>query len=124
MADSTLPTKPGSNSLDAMFARGETIATGSASLERAMLGTNTAPLIATDKNGLVPAIKGQVLAATFHQFKRGDRAYDTEKDLRVTILKPGVAFSPKGVPYHKVVHRQTGESYIQRGTKLTHRIPR
>lgn len=51
-------------------------------------------------------------------FKRGDIVLDTEKDVRVTILKPYVAISNLGANVHEIVNAKTGEKWLQWETNL------
>jgi len=50
-------------------------------------------------------------------FKRGDIIRDTEKDLKVTVLKPYIAVGTggptNGVPLHEVASAKTGERWLQ-----------
>ena len=55
-------------------------------------------------------------------FKRGDLAKDTERELRVTVLKPYIAIGTggptNGVPLHEVASAKTGKRWLQWQTNL------
>lgn len=53
-------------------------------------------------------------------FERGDVAMDTERGVRVTIIKCAVANTKSGTPIHRVVSKKTGDSWKVSEKKLKH----
>ena len=51
-------------------------------------------------------------------FERGDVAIDIQKNTRVTVIKCAVARTKKGTPVHRVVCKETGDSWKVAENKL------
>lgn len=101
MAENDQPIPPASNSITSMLNKGNV------------------PTVESHQNILKSegVVKPEPTITPKPSFNRGDVVRDTEKCLKVVILKE-VAKSPKGIPYYKVGDKESGEIYIQRGTKL------
>lgn len=52
-------------------------------------------------------------------FVRGDIVIDTEKDVKVTVLRPYIAISNLGAHIHEVVNSRTGDKWLQWESNLT-----
>lgn len=51
-------------------------------------------------------------------FERGDVVIDTDKNVRVTVIKCAVGRTKKGTPIHRVVSKSTGDSWKVAENKL------
>lgn len=121
--EKTTPIPVVKGSLDAMFRSGDPVASVEASIPEAhrqllrQMGVREARTMERAKPRPETQPRGPHKRET-RVIERGDVLRDTEKELRVVVIKAAAGRTKSGRMIHKVVHQQTGESWHQYEDKL------
>ena len=106
-------TPPASNSLSAMLEQGKSIE----DIQKGLPEVHTVELKDVEK----PVDRKEISKEPVYKpkgFVRGDVVVDLDRDVRVVVTRPSIGFSLKGVPFHRVVEKKTGENWIQKESRL------
>lgn len=106
-------TPPASNSLSAMLEQGKTIE----DVQKGLPEVHKVPMGDVEKPvGTVETPKE--IGYKPKEFVRGDVLMDLDRDVKVVVVRPGIGFTRKGEPFHRVVDKKTGENWIQKESRL------
>lgn len=106
-------TPPASNSLSAMLEQGKTIE----DIQKELPEVHKVPVEDVEK----PVDREEKSKDDGYKpkgFVRGDVVVDLDRDVTVVIVRPGIGFTKKGEPFHRVVHKKTAEDWIQKDSRL------
>ena len=110
--DEVIP--PASNSLQSMIQRDPSLK----SVEVPEIHRQMDAAIGANNEVAAAAVMHPKVIRLPSQFERGQLVYDTEKMLKVTVVKLNIGQTNKGTVLHRVGVGRTGESWIQLETRL------